>query len=85
MDLMRPMLLFSEILVTGVTALDYIMGGVLSMKCKDNKWRPVAYVSKLLNDIEKNYKIHDKEILAVIRCLEAWRYFLEGAWIKFKV
>jgi len=79
------MLLFSEILVTGVTALDYIMGGVLSMKCKDNKWRPVAYVSKLLNDIEKNYKIHDKEILAVIRCLEAWRYFLEGAWIKFKV
>jgi len=79
------MLLFSEILVTGITALDYIMGGVLSMKCKDNKWRPVAYVSKLLNDIEKNYKIHDKEILAVIRCLEAWRYFLEGAWIKFKV
>jgi len=54
-----------------VDALDYTMEGVLLMKCKDKKWRSVAYISKLLNDIEKNYEIHDKEMLAVIRCLEA--------------
>jgi len=66
-------------------ALDYITGGVLLMRCEDEKWRLVASISKLLSDTEKNYKIHDKEMLVVIRCLEAWRYFLEGAWIKFKV
>jgi len=51
--------------------LDYTTGGVLSMKCEDERWRPVAYISKSLNNTEKNYKIHDKEILVVIRCLEA--------------
>ena len=48
---------------------DFAMGGVLSMKCKDKKWRPVAYISKLLNT-ERNYKIHDKEMLAIIWYLE---------------
>ena len=66
-------------------ALDYVTGRVLSMKCEDERWRPVAYISKSLSDTEKNYEIHDKEMLAVIRCLEAWRHFLEGAWIKFEV
>jgi len=58
---------------------DYAMGGVLSMRCKDKKWRLVAYISKFLSNTEKNYEIHDKEILVVIRYLEAWRHFLEGA------
>jgi len=55
------------------------------MRCEDDRWRPVAYISKSLSDTEKNYEIHDKEMLAVIKCLEAWRYFLEEAWIKFEV
>jgi len=66
-------------------ASNFAMGGVLSIKYKDNKWRPVAYISKLLNETEKNYKIYDKEMLAVIRCLETWRYFLKGSRSKFKV
>jgi len=66
-------------------ALDYTIGGVLSIKCKDKRWRPVAYISKSLSNTEKNYEIHDKKMLAVIRCLEAWRHFLEGTWIKFEV
>ena len=52
-------------------ALDYATGGVLSTKCEDRKWRLVAFISKSLNATEQNYKIHDKEMLAVIRCLEA--------------
>ena len=59
--------------------LDFAIGGVLLMKCEDEKWRLVAYISKLLNEAERNYEIHDKEMLAIIRCLEVWRYFLEGA------
>ena len=68
-----------------VDASDYAIGGVLSMECKDGKWRPVAFLSKSLNETKRNYKIHDKEILAVIRGLENWRYLLEGTKFKFEV
>jgi len=49
----------------------FAMGEILSMKCEDKKWRPVAYISKLLNEAERDYKIHDKEMLVIIQCLEA--------------
>jgi len=52
-------------------ASNYATGGVLSMKCSDEKWRPVAFILKSLSDMEWNYKIHDKEMLVVVRCLEA--------------
>jgi len=65
--------------------LDYVTGGVLSMKYKDKKWRPVAFISKSLNATERNYEIHDKEMLAVIRCLEAWRHYLERAKLEFEI
>jgi len=64
---------------------DFAMGGVLSMKCEDEKWRPVAYISKSLNEAEKNCEIHDKEMLAIIQCLEAWRHFLEGVKDWFEI
>ena len=64
---------------------DFVTEGVLSMKCKDEKWRPVAYISKSLNEAERNYKIHDKEMLVIIRCLEAWRHFLKGAKDQFEI
>jgi len=64
---------------------DFATGGVLSMKCEDEKWRPVAYISKSLNEAERNYEIHDKEMLAIIRCLEAWRHFLERAKGQFEI
>jgi len=50
---------------------DFATRGVLSMKCEDERWRPVAYISKSLNEAKRNYKIHDKEMLAIIRYLEA--------------
>jgi len=68
-----------------VDASDYAMGGMLSIKCKDGLWRSVAFLSKLLNETERNYEIHDKEMLAIIRGLEAWRHLLEGVQTKFKI
>ena len=64
---------------------DYATGGVLSMEYEDNLWRPVAFLSKSLNETERNYKIHDKEILAIVRGLGAWRHLLEGAQFKFEI
>jgi len=53
-----------------VDTSNYATGGVLSMKGSNKLWRPVAFISKSLSDTERNYKIHDKEMLVVVRCLE---------------
>jgi len=53
-----------------IDASNYATGEVLSMKCSDELWRPVAFISKSLSDTERNYEIYDKEMLAVVRCLE---------------
>jgi len=68
-----------------VDALNYATGGVLSMKCSDELWRLVAFISKSLSDTKRNYKIHNKEMLAVVRGLEVWRHFLEGTTTKFEI
>jgi len=51
-------------------ALNYTTREVLLIKCSDEMWRPVAFIFKSLSDTEKNYEIHNKEMLAVVRCLE---------------
>ena len=64
---------------------NYTTGRVLSMKCSDRLWRPVTFISKSPSDTQRNYKIHDKKILAIVRYLEAWRHFLEETTTKFKI
>jgi len=68
-----------------VDASDYAMGRVLSMECEHIQWRSVEYLLKALNEIERNYEIHDKEMLAVIRGLKNWRHLLQGTKFKFEV
>ena len=51
-------------------ASEYAIGEVLLMKCKNEKWRLVTFISKSLNEAERNYEIHNREMLAIIRCLE---------------
>ncbi|RCI10688.1 hypothetical protein L249_5387 [Ophiocordyceps polyrhachis-furcata BCC 54312] len=48
------------------------LGGCLSQTGEDKILRPVAYHSQKLQPAERNYTIHDKELLAVISCLKAW-------------
>ena len=50
-----------------------------SDECEDRLWKPVAFLSKSLNEIERNYKIHDNEMLAIIQRLESWRHLLKRA------
>ena len=55
-------------------------GAVLEqLSREDNKWHPIAFLSKSLSPVERNYEIHDTEMLAIIRALEEWRHYLEGA------
>ena len=68
-----------------MNVLDYVTGGVLLIEGEDGLWRPVAFLSKFLNETERNYKIHDKKMLVIIRGLENWRHLLEGTKFKFEV
>ena len=54
-----------------VDTSDYTIEGMLLMEGEDRKWRLVAFLSKSLNEIERNYKIYNKEMLAIIRGLES--------------
>jgi hypothetical protein len=45
---------------------------VLSQQGTDGKWHPIAFYSKSLNDVQQNYVIHDKKMLAIVRALEEW-------------
>ena len=59
---------------------DFATGAVLSQpNSDDNKWHPMAFLSKSLFLVERNYEIHDQEMLAIVRALEEWRHFAEGA------
>ena len=68
-----------------VDTSDYVTGEVLSMECEDGRWQSVVYLSNLLNEMERNYEIYDKEMLAIIRGLENWRYLLEDTYFKFEI
>jgi len=84
----RPMLATLELdkeFRVEADASNFATGGVLSIKCDGDLWWPVAFISKALNEMERNYEIHDKEMLGVIRCLETWWHFLEGAKMKFEI
>ena len=54
---------------------DFALGAVLSQRQND-KWHPVAYLSKSLTEAERNYEIYDKELLAIMTALAEWRHYL---------
>jgi len=53
-------------------ASGYAIGGVLSQQQEDNSWKPVVYLSKAMNETERNYKIYDRELLAIMKGLKQW-------------
>jgi hypothetical protein len=61
------------------------MGVILSQLQEDNQYHPVSFMSKSFSDVERNYQIHDKEMLAIIQGLEEWRHFLEGTPEPFEI
>jgi len=40
-------------------ALRYAIGRVLSQQQENSSWRPIAYLSRVMNKTERNYEIYD--------------------------
>src|SRR5258706_1718743 len=58
---------------------------VLSQVQADGTHQPITFMSKGFSDVECNYQIHDKEMLAIMGALPKWHHFLEGATEKFEI
>ena len=55
-----------------VDASKWCVGGTLYQVDDQGVMRPCAFFSKKNSPAECNYEIYDKEMLAIIRCLEEW-------------
>ena len=53
--------------------------------CQDHSkgLQPCAYLSRKMNDHERNYPVHEQELLAIVHALREWRHYLLGS--KFTV
>ncbi|SOV09702.1 uncharacterized protein UDID_19291 [Ustilago sp. UG-2017a] len=58
-------------------ASDFAIAGVLKQE-HEGRWHPVAFYSRKMSLAERNYEIHDKELLAVVACLTQWQHMLAG-------
>ena len=59
-------------------ASDFAIAAILSQEDEKGIWRPVAFISKSLNDAERNYEIYDKEMLAIMYGFYEWAHYLKG-------
>jgi hypothetical protein len=58
-------------------ASGYAVGATLSQD-HGNGLQPIAYLSKKLNDHERNYCVHEQELLAIHIALKEWRHYVHG-------
>jgi len=53
-------------------ASDYAIGAICSHPDEKGIFHPMAYYSRKLKDAERNYYIHDKELLVIVDVLRKW-------------
>jgi hypothetical protein len=59
-------------------ALDFAIAAILSQLDEDGIWKPIAFMSKSLNEAERNYEISNKEMLVVMQGFYKWSHYLCG-------
>src|SRR5271156_977263 len=59
-------------------ASNFALGGVASQVGEDGLLHPVTFHSRKFNPAEVNYEIYDRKMLAIVECMEKWRYYFEG-------
>lgn len=61
-------------------ASDIAVGGILSCTSKENynSWRPVEFMSKVLNETQRRWPVHEREAYAIVVALEKFDCYLRG-------
>ena len=39
---------------------------------QEGKWKPVTFLSRTMSQVERNYEIYNKELLAIVKALDKW-------------
>jgi hypothetical protein len=60
-----------------VDASGFATGGVIYQKCENTYWHPIIYQSQSMNEAKCNYKIYNREMLAITEALKDWRMYLK--------
>ncbi len=75
MTIFNPKLLIE----LAIDVLDYTIGTEVGQTGRDKKYRPISFFLKKFLRTELNYKIHNKELLAIVRTIKENYYYLKGA------
>lgn len=70
-DLEKPFVVRTDASLSG-------LGAVLCQADEEGCLVPVAFESRVLTPAEKNYPVHELELLAIVHALRIWRHYLEG-------
>ena len=65
-------------------ASGHAIGEVLSQK-QDGKWKPIVFLLRTMQPMERNYEIYDKELLAIVEALSKWRQYLLDTLETFEI
>jgi len=52
--------------------------GAILQQDHGNGLQPIAFMSHKMNAAERNYPVHEQELLAVVHALREWRHYLHG-------
>jgi len=64
---------------------DYAIGAISSQHNEKGILNPIAYYSRKLKDPERNYDIHDKELLLIVDVLYKWDTYCETTGPKITI
>lgn len=70
---------FAKAFYLKTDASDFALEAVLLQRGLNEKLHPVAFYSRKFSAAEINYKIHNKELLAIMESFQEWGHFFEGA------
>ncbi len=68
-----------------VDASNYAVGAVLMQRDEKGVFHPVAFFSKTMNEVQRNYDVYNKELLGLREMFRHWRQYLHQAAHKVKV
>ena len=65
-------------------ASGHTIRGVLSQE-QEEKWKPIVFLSRMMQPAEWNYEIYNKKLLAIVEALAKWRQYLLNAAETFEI
>ena len=75
----------SRKIIIKINTSDYALKVILSQKGLDKKFYPVVFYSRKFTPAEMSYKIHNKELLVIIKAFKKWHHYFKGAKYKIEV